>query len=93
MCSISDSEKDKVDITIEMEEEANITENTESDNSDNETLQEEINDANNITPRKQAKYQSPKRKKLTRKQTSNPHTWKKHVRKQKRQSGQEYTTV
>lgn len=57
---MSDNKQDNGDITIEMVEEDNIIENRESDNTDKETLQKEIYDANNITPRKQAKYQSPK---------------------------------
>lgn len=46
-----------------------------------------------ITPRKQAKYKSPKSKLLTRKKISKPDTWTRNVRKQKRQSGQSYTST
>ena len=44
----------------------------------------------NITPRQQAKYKSPKRKTLTRKKKANPENWKKNIRKIKCQSGLEY---
>ena len=46
-----------------------------------------------LTPRKQAKFMSPKGKKLFRKKTTNPQTWKKNIHKQNRQSCQEYTSV
>ena len=46
-----------------------------------------------ITPRKQAKFKSPKRKCLTRKRRSKPETWTRNIRKQKRQSGESYMSV
>lgn len=46
-----------------------------------------------ITPRKQAKYQSPLRKKLTRKRKTNPGSWKKNIRKRNVRSGKEYQSV
>jgi len=46
-----------------------------------------------ITPRKQVKYNSPKRKFLTRKKNEKPETWKKNVRKHLRQSGKEYISA
>ncbi|MEW8546092.1 MAG: OTU domain-containing protein, partial [Candidatus Thiodiazotropha sp.] len=46
-----------------------------------------------VTPHKDAHYQSPKRKKLTRKKTPKPEKWKANVRKEKRMKGVAYENV
>ncbi|KAJ8319696.1 hypothetical protein KUTeg_002739 [Tegillarca granosa] len=46
-----------------------------------------------ITPRKQAKYKSPKQKFRSRKRKARPETWKKNIRKRLRLAGQEYISI
>ena len=46
-----------------------------------------------ITPRKQAKFETPPKKKLTRKRHANPDTLKKNIRKKLRQSGKAYISA
>ena len=48
---------------------------------------------NPITQRKQARFQTPPKKNLTRKRQANPDSWKKNTRKKLRQSGKAYTSV
>ena len=47
---------------------------------------------NPISPRKQAKFQTPRKKNLTRKRQANPDSWK-NIIKKLRQSGKAYTSV
>ncbi|MEW8548265.1 MAG: hypothetical protein AB2693_32575, partial [Candidatus Thiodiazotropha sp.] len=52
-----------------------------------------INISPAITPRKQAKFQSPRKRNSVRKRKANPCAWKKNIRKTLRLTGKEYTSV
>jgi len=56
-------------------------------------VKENSSQVQDFTPRKQAKYQSPLRKKLTRKRKTNPGSWKKNIGKRNVRSGKEYQSV
>ena len=89
ICDDQDNTSNTADITIEYSNEkddANITETPTK-------VKESALYNENITPRKQAKYKSPKRKTLTRKKKANPENWKKNIRKIKCQSGLEYEST
>ncbi|CAC5379352.1 unnamed protein product [Mytilus coruscus] len=88
ICDDLDCQPSAADITIEYSNENNdaSTSGTPS------KVQNPLSDAVIITPRKQAKYQSPKKKRLTRKKKANPESWKKNIRKIKCQSGMEYVS-
>ena len=76
VCDISDNNINTVDISVE-----SIVDNTVSEpSSETPSKSTRNNTSKNITPRKQAKYQSPKRKNLTRKKKANPENWKRNIR-------------
>ena len=52
-----------------------------------------LNDLEHPSPRKQAHYTSPGKKKVTRKKLLSPETWKKNIRRKAHQSGKEYTNT
>ncbi|CAG2237277.1 unnamed protein product [Mytilus edulis] len=84
VCDDLDCQPSTADITIEYS-----NENTSGTPS---KVQNPLRDDEIITPRKQAKYQSPKKRRLTRKKIANPESWKKNIRKIKCQSGMEYVS-
>ncbi|VDH95527.1 Hypothetical predicted protein [Mytilus galloprovincialis] len=84
ICDDLDCQPSTADITIEYS-----NENTSGTPSKVQIL---LRDDEIITPRKQAKYQSPKKRRLTRKKIANPESWKKNIRKIKCQSGMEYVS-
>ncbi|CAG2207374.1 unnamed protein product [Mytilus edulis] len=84
ICDDLDCQPSTADITIEYS-----NENTSGTPS---KVQNPLRDDEIITPRKQAKYQSPKKRRLTRKKIANPESWKKNIRKIKCQSGMEYVS-
>ena len=51
------------------------------------------NDLEHPSPRKQAHYTSPEKKKLTRKKLLSPETWKNNIRRKAHQSGKEYVNT
>ncbi|CAC5413837.1 unnamed protein product [Mytilus coruscus] len=88
ICDDLDCQPSTADITIEYSNENNDASTSRTPSK----VQNPLSDAEIITPRKQAKYQSPKKKRLTRKKKAYPESWKKNIRKIKYQSGMEYVS-
>ncbi|XP_076087808.1 uncharacterized protein LOC143058197 [Mytilus galloprovincialis] len=84
ICDDLDCQPSTADITIEY--------SNENASGTPSKVQNPLRDDEIITPRKQAKYQSPKKRRLTRKKIANPESWKKNIRKIKCQSGMEYVS-